>query len=155
MGVLDWFISSTPGGAAGQLAGGAIQGLMSGVGTLARDLRTVITGKLDPEKQAEFDSKLAEFEHLGTQGQIEINKIEAASSNWFVAGWRPAVGWICAFALGYQFIGFSLLQWTAQIFKFTSPPALATDGLVTILMTLLGLGTLRTVEKAQDISSKH
>ena len=25
--------------------------------------------------------------------QIEVNKIEASSKNWFVAGWRPSVGW--------------------------------------------------------------
>jgi len=155
VGILDWFVSSSPGGAAGQIAGGAIQGLMSGAGALARDIRTAITGKVDPEVQAKIDLKLAEFENAALAGQVEINKIEAGSSNWFVAGWRPAVGWICAFALGYQFIGFSLLQWTAAVWKFQSPPPLELDGLITILMALLGLSTLRTVEKVQEVTGNH
>ena len=28
------------------------------------------------------------------KGQLEVNKVEAASKSMFVAGWRPAVGWI-------------------------------------------------------------
>ena len=35
------------------------------------------------------------------KGQLEVNKIEAASKSLFVAGWRPAVGWSCCFALVY------------------------------------------------------
>ncbi|CAB4172756.1 Holin of 3TMs, for gene-transfer release, partial [uncultured Caudovirales phage] len=33
--------------------------------------------------------------------QIQTNLEEAKSTNWFVAGWRPFVGWVCAVALGY------------------------------------------------------
>ena len=29
------------------------------------------------------------------KGQLEVNKVEAASKSMFVAGWRPAVGWTC------------------------------------------------------------
>ena len=29
------------------------------------------------------------------KGQLEVNKVEAASASLFVAGWRPAVGWSC------------------------------------------------------------
>jgi len=152
VGILDLLTTANP---ATSVIEGGVKGLLGGVGTLARDIRTAITGKLDPEKQAEIDMKLAELENSATQGQIEINKIEASSTNWFVAGWRPAVGWICAFALGYQFIGFSLLQWAGQIWKFQSPPPLATDGLITILLAILGLGTLRTAEKNTGVGSSH
>ena len=30
------------------------------------------------------------------KGQLEVNKTEAAHKSLFVAGWRPAIGWICA-----------------------------------------------------------
>lgn len=155
MGVLDWLVGSSPAGLTAAGAQGIVTGIAQGVGGLARDLRTAITGKLDPEKEAEINQRLAELESAAMQGQVEINKIEASSSNWFVAGWRPAVGWICALALGYQFIGFSLLQWTGQIFHFQSPPPLATDGLITILLALLGLGTLRTKEKVEGVNNTH
>ena len=33
------------------------------------------------------------------KGQLEVNKVEAASKSMFVSGWRPAVGWTCCIAL--------------------------------------------------------
>ena len=155
MGILNWLVGSSPSSIAASGAAGVIKGVAGSVGSLARDLRTAITGKLDPEKAAEFEQKLAELENTAMAGQVEINKIEAASSSWFIAGWRPAVGWICAFALGYQFIGFSLLQWAGQAFGFQSPPPLETNGLITILLAMLGIGTLRTKEKIEGVNSKH
>ena len=38
------------------------------------------------------------------KGQLEINKMEAAHKSLFVAGWRPAIGWICAVGLLYNTI---------------------------------------------------
>lgn len=35
--------------------------------------------------------------------QIEVNKIEAAHNSMFVAGWRPAIGWICALGMAGNF----------------------------------------------------
>ena len=35
------------------------------------------------------------------KGQLEVNKTEAAHKSLFVAGWRPAIGWICGLALMY------------------------------------------------------
>ena len=36
--------------------------------------------------------------------QLEVNKVEAAHKSLFVSGWRPAIGWICGFALMYSTI---------------------------------------------------
>ena len=33
------------------------------------------------------------------KGQLEVNKAEAASNSLFVAGWRPAVGWVCVLGM--------------------------------------------------------
>ena len=38
------------------------------------------------------------------KGQLEVNKTEAAHKSLFVAGWRPAIGWICGLALFYSTI---------------------------------------------------
>lgn len=88
------------------------------------------------------------------QAQIELNKQEAKHRNIFVAGWRPAVGWICASALAYNFILRDLLAWlllnTNQ--AITLPPALAMDHLLTILLGMLGLGGLRTFEKNKKLT---
>ena len=82
------------------------------------------------------------------EAQIELNKIEAGHRSVFVAGWRPCVGWVCAAALAWHFVLSDLAAWTCAAAGWPAPPALAgTETLVTVLMSLLGLGALRTAEK--------
>ena len=81
-----------------------------------------------------------------SKGQLEVNKIEAASKSLFVAGWRPAVGWSCCFALVYSTIFSPILSiW------FTVPPV-DSSLLTTVLMRMLGLGAMRSAEKIQKVS---
>ena len=47
--------------------------------------------------------------------QIEVNKVEAASKNWFVAGWRPSVGWGCSVAMIVHFIVLPVGEWIAAL----------------------------------------
>ena len=81
--------------------------------------------------------------------QTDINKVEAASSSIFVAGWRPFIGWVCGFALAYDFIAEPFLRYLAQVvFSYSGVfPVINTDALSTILMGMLGLGAMRTIEK--------
>lgn len=87
------------------------------------------------------------------QGQMEINKVEAASESLFVSGWRPAIGWICGAAFAFKFIGgptiFVVSQWTG--YPVTLPNFDFTE-MSTILLGMLGLGGLRTVEKVKKVS---
>ena len=82
--------------------------------------------------------------------QTEINKVEAASASVFVAGWRPAIGWVCALAMGYQYL--------ARPFLVAYHPALAfpglDDNLWQLLAGMLGLGGLRTFEKINGVASR-
>ena len=83
------------------------------------------------------------------KGQLEVNKTEAAHKSLFVAGWRPAIGWICGFALLYSTIISPILGiW------FTVPPV---DGslLTSVLMGMLGLGALRTAEKVKGVQRER
>jgi hypothetical protein len=82
--------------------------------------------------------------------QIELNKIEAGHRSIFVAGWRPFIGWVCGFALLWHFILFDLLTWiTVNFFPHVTniPELTGTETLVTVLLSLLGLGAMRTAEK--------
>jgi hypothetical protein len=82
--------------------------------------------------------------------QAETNKIEAASTRLFVAGWRPFVGWICGFAVGFKFIGGPALFMVAQAFGHpVDLPVIETSELWPLLLGMLGLGGLRTVEKVK------
>lgn len=92
---------------------------------------------------------------LRTQlGQQDINKTEAASPSMFVAGWRPAIGWIGAGALSYQYILQPLLEWLSVVKGWgVGPPKLDLGDLITIVGGMLGLGGLRTVEKVKGVTS--
>ena len=135
------------------LLSGGIQGLLGGIGGLARDIKAIVTGKLDPEKQAELDLKLMEMEFVSQQAQTQINLEEAKHQSLFVSGWRPATGWCCALGLGYHYILFPLMNWIATVFypSFV-PPVLDTEGLITLLLAMLGMGGLRTYEKLKGVN---
>ena len=88
-------------------------------------------------------------------GQLEVNKAEAASGSLFTGGWRPAVGWICAAGLAYEFLFAPLLPWLllALAGKQLPPlPDLPMETLMTLLLGMLGLGGLRTVEKVKGVA---
>lgn len=119
----------------------------------------------DPATKAEAILKLKELEQQGelaelasaTQlatGQLEINKIEAANSNLFVSGWRPAVGWVCCFSFAYILILQPFMLFLCALFNKVIPtlPNIDTDLLGWALGGILGLGGMRTVEKVKGVS---
>ena len=103
----------------------------------------------DEEKQAAELIK-AKLMMKPSLAQIELNKVEAGHRSIFVAGWRPFIGWVCGSALLWHFILFDMLTWvTVNFFPHVTalPELTGTEALVTVLLSLLGLGAMRTVEK--------
>lgn len=92
-------------------------------------------------------------------GQIEINKVEAASPSLFVSGWRPFVGWSCAGSMAYAMVGHDILNWALTVLgAFVSKPIpmlpVPDAGTsIEILLALLGFGGLRTYERLNDVHS--
>lgn len=84
------------------------------------------------------------------QSQTDVNKVEAASSSIFIAGWRPAIGWVCGSGLAVQFLVGPLFTWVAALSGHpVAFPQLDMGTLLTLLAGMLGLGGLRTMEKLQ------
>jgi hypothetical protein len=85
--------------------------------------------------------------------QREINRVEAASASLFVAGWRPAIGWVCACALGFQYLLRPLLAWAGGVWWPHLPglPGID-DALWQLMFGMLGLGGLRSFEKTRGVS---
>ena len=113
----------------------------------------------DPAQAADAKLKLLQLQQSGElatmTAQTDINKTEAASSSVFVSGWRPAIGWVCALALMYQYLLKPLLTWGAGVAGFTVPPMPGLDdNLWQLMMGMLGMGGLRTFEKIQGVASK-
>jgi len=128
--------------------------VLTGIGTLAKDIRSAITGEISPEQKSAIEMKLLEIENQGLLAQTEINKVEAANASVFVSGWRPAVGWCCVLGLAYSFLIQPLCTWGAAIAKFPAPPALDMSVLFQLLVGMLGLAGMRSWEKKEGVASK-
>ena len=134
---------------------------MIGIDAIAELVSTAVD-KIWPDANIEAQSKADQLkssltaELQGMMGQLEINKIEAASPSLFVAGWRPGVGWTCSIGFGYEFIlrpvinGLLAVAGLPPVF-----PEIETEALTSLLFGLLGLGTLRTVEKVKGVTQGH
>jgi roadblock/LC7 domain-containing protein len=109
---------------------------------------SAILDKVIPDKdlREKLSHEIATMADKQMSAQIEVNKVEAAHKSIFIAGWRPAIGWICGFALLYSTIISPILG------IWVTVPEVDTSLLTTVLMGMLGLGTLRTVEKIQKVS---
>jgi len=130
---------------------------ISSIAGLANTLITKIWP--DPKDQASAEAMLIKTQMdaalAQAQQQIDINKIEAASGSVFVSGWRPFVGWACGGAFAAHFILLPLLNWLIELFGHSAiviPFDMAT--LSTVLMGMLGLGTMRSVEKMAGVARK-
>lgn len=123
------------------------------VGPLFKVIDKVIP---DPQAKAQMQLELIRLQQSGElaqmTGQMEINKIEAASPDLFRGGWRPFIGWICGAGLLYQFLLRPLLGWVSSVRGWPVPPALEMDTLLTLLLGMLGLGAYRTAEKIKGAS---
>jgi hypothetical protein len=124
--------------------------IMTGAGTLAKDIRTAITGDISAEKNAELEAKALELESQAMTAQAEILKAEAASPNMFIAGARPAILWIGALVILYSYVIAPVLV----TFGVPSPNIQLGD-LWPVITGILGLGTMRSYEKAQGVVSRH
>ena len=86
------------------------------------------------------------------KGQLEVNKVEAAHKNMFVAGWRPAVGWVCVAGMAGNFILIPFANFTLALSNSDiTVPLIALSEMMPVLMGMLGLGAMRTVEKTKGV----
>lgn len=104
--------------------------------------------------QSELQQRLVQIEADSAKAQTEINQTEAASSNLFASSWRPAVGWVCALAFAWQFVGQPFFSFFYTLTTRQPAPVVALDSeaLNTVLFGLLGLGGFRTWEKIKGVA---
>lgn len=120
----------------------------------ARLLDKIIPDKDARERaQAELLKAAQDQDFQKAMGQLEVNKVEAQHANLFVAGWRPAVGWICVVGLAYNFLAYPLLTWlVAATGAEINPPPLLSENLMELVLGMLGLGALRSFEKFKGVA---
>jgi hypothetical protein len=109
----------------------------------------------DPQARAQAESEMRTALQQWDQQQNTVNAAEAGSSSLFVAGWRPAIGWVCAVALFYQYALGPMGMWGAHMFHYDIPaPPMLDNSLWELMFGMLGMGGLRTYEKVKGVASK-
>jgi len=114
----------------------------------------------DPKQKAEAYLKLRELEQSGDlaviAGQNEINKIEAASPNPFIAGWRPFIGWVLGAGLAVILVIGPLMAWGSTLAGHpVKQPEMPGEILLTLSTSLLGLSGMRTWEKFKGVEKNR
>ena len=124
-------------------------------------LGEAVMGGLDDLFTSDQEREAAKLKMMALMAQPHLmqaaaNIESAKSTNWFVAGGRPALMWVCAIALFYNWLIKDMIVIGIVSFNKNAaeivPLLPSIDGAeVTGLVTaLLGLGALRTYEKVKD-----
>tara|TARA_R110000796_G_scaffold86479_2_gene187108 strand:- start:24 stop:422 length:399 start_codon:yes stop_codon:yes gene_type:complete len=87
------------------------------------------------------------------KNQLEVNKVEAASASLFVAGWRPAVGWVCVLGMASNFVLIPIVNFILALAgSAITVPLIDTSTMMPVLLGMLGLGAMRSAEKIKKVS---
>lgn len=115
--------------------------------TAGLELATAAVKRIWPDKTEQEAQQLAQ-QAMIVQGQLATNQAEASNASPFTSGWRPAIGWVCALALLFQYVARPLLAWGGIVLSHPLPPLPGIDdNLWQLMLGMLGLGGLRSLEK--------
>jgi|HubBroStandDraft_6_1064221.scaffolds.fasta_scaffold00599_8 hypothetical protein len=133
--------------------------------TAILNVGNTLIDRLIPDKTAAAAAKtqLVQMQLAGEldqmKGQINVDQAEASSQSIFVAGWRPFVGWACGAAFCYVYILQPMVQFALVAFKvnfdLSKMPALDIADMMPVLLGMLGLGAMRSYDKANGTGNGH
>ena len=128
-----------------------VTALLPALGTL---IDRLIPDRAAAEKaKTEMELQLVNAANQAAMAQVEVNKIEAAHSSVFVAGWRPSIGWVCAAGLAWAFVLAPIASWALVVMGIKGElPAIQTNYLMELVLAMLGIGGLRTFEKLRGVA---
>lgn len=106
----------------------------------------------------------AELERLRILSQVDLaqantNTVEASSTSLFKSGWRPMLGWVTTGGFATNLIGIPFMNYWTGVYNAmkygTTVPTIAPINLedaIVILLGMLGLSSIRAVEKCKRVS---
>jgi len=107
---------------------------------------------LKTKLESELKSQIISLDLAQAQANIE----QAKHPSIFVSGARPSIMWICAFGLGWQFVFQPIAIWIVAISGTAIVlPDIQTEGLLTLTLSLLGLGGMRSFEKSKGVQRNN
>jgi len=104
--------------------------------------------------QLEIDTAIAMADIENRKAQLEINKVEAGNTNWFVSGGRPAALWVGVIGLAYLTLIEPFLRFIAIVcFHYNGPfPVLDSNLIISIVTSILGLSGWRSWDKKNGVA---
>ena len=132
-----------------------------GIGTVIESVGKVASDLVTTEKERmQLELEGRKLDQAIDLAQIGVNNTEAQHTSVFVAGWRPAIGWVGAAAMAYQFLLYPLLTWLWALAQANGhlpagmqpPPMLDADALWVILSGILGIAGMRSFEKTKGVA---
>ena len=128
--------------------------VIESVGKVAGDLITTDKERMQLELEGRKLDQAIDLAHIG------VNNTEAQHASVFVVGWRPAIGWVGAAAMAYQFLLYPMLTWVWALAQANGylpagtqpPPVLDADQLWVILSGILGIAGMRSFEKSRGVA---
>ena len=128
-------------------------GLVDSVGKIVDELHT------SEEEKAQAKIKLKELDNALNKAQTDINLADAKSTATGLGGllqriWRPLIGFSCALAIFWEFVLSKFILFICGLFKYEvlNIPQLDMGTLMPLVMSLLGMGALRTFEKTKGVA---
>ena len=117
------------------------------VGTVIDDLH------FSGEEKEKLKLQMKEIDAKLKEKQLDINKVEAGHRSIFVSGWRPFLGWVSGLSIGYVYLFQPLLDMILQMFGVeVNWVVLDLGQLMPLILGMLGLGGLRSFEKAKGLT---
>lgn len=147
------------------IIGGLLKDVIGSVVGKAGDIVDQVVVDKDKKLQAKVDLERLKIEmtdsseqrlHEQMMGQIGVNTEEAKSESIFVAGWRPAIGWVGAVGIGYSFVVEPIMSWGARVFANYDGtfPSLNYSELMILVAGMLGFGGFRSFEKVKGVAGQ-
>lgn len=142
---------------------GLLSNLFGGAGEVAAQPVEAVGNALDKLFTSDDEKAQAAIvmEKLRQQPDIlmaELSKIEAGHASVFVAGWRPAIGWVCALSLFCYYPPRFIIAtwlWANQVLTagvWIAPPEVGISDIIGLVGTLLGMAALRSWEKGKEVA---
>lgn len=148
--------------------GKTAEGVGNGVATASESIRFALTGDMPPEERVKLEElylKAKELEAGLKEKRIDLTIVDAKSPSLFKSGWRPFLGWVSVTGFSLVFVIFPIFEWLLNIYVVFNdieltkdeamalkPPSIDAILLLNLLGALLGIGTLRTIEKGKGIT---
>ena len=111
------------------------------------------------EEKEKLKLQMKEIEAKLQEKQMAINLADAQSTAGGLSGfmqrsWRPLIGMSAAIAIFWEFVLSKFILFFLGVFHYEviNIPQLDTGVLMTLVTSLLGLGTLRTIEKSKGLT---